>query len=573
VRGERKKCSNTSAVVVVLMTFTLSTAKAQNQTPKSSSSATLVFRANARLVQVDVVVTNRSGNPITGLNKSDFTVLQDGKTQSVTAFEAHVPVENAPADIRTAVPESLLPPNTYANRQPIVGEQPWNIVLYDRLNTPVSDQQYAREQLLTVVKSLPANSPASLVLLDNQNLEMLQDFTLDRDALLEKTARLHPTQSLLLTTQLQNERAVGDMAQVDTFGHLRAAYAQAEALRLRERTDTTVLAFKAVARALAGYPGRKNVVWLSGSFPIQIGPKLSTRSDPWRDSRSFLTGIEEAGALLADSRVAVYPVDVRGLQKTGMGITLSPAETELYLGSGDYNNGSVDATANLLRREAENLYDERSTMTEIADETGGHAFVGTNDLASAMKRAFVDGATFYTLGYTPDKNDNQTTYHHIEVKLNRENVKLSYRRGYYYVVPKSSAGAAAQSLRDLLDASMLPATGVAFRVTLKPVRHSVQIEYLVRPDHVTFTDSKDNGKRVLLDCMAIAFDQNGHKVSQSSDTLEGKIPAEGYESVLSNGIPARQLLSLKPGTYTLRVGVIDRASQQVGTLSIPFVME
>ncbi len=234
---------------------------------------------------------------------------------------------------------------------------------------------------------------------------MLRDFTFDRDALLQETERLHPTQSLLLTTQLQNERARGDIAQVDRFGHLRSAYAQTEALLPRARTDTTVSAFKALARALAGYPGRKNVIWLSGSFPIQIGPTLSARSDPWRDSRSFLTGIEDAGALLADSRIAVYPVDVRGLQKTGMDISLSAAENELYLGPGDYNGGSIDATANLLRQEAENLYGERITMTEIADETGGHAFVGTNDLAAAMKRAFVDGATFYTLAYTPDKND------------------------------------------------------------------------------------------------------------------------------------------------------------------------
>jgi VWFA-related protein len=573
VHGKRTKRSNTPTLVLLITCVALSLTNAQGQTTSPSSAATPVFRANTRLVQVDVVVTDKTGNPITGLNKSDFTVLQDGKPQTVTAFEAHVPWTAGADELRTAAPEPELPPNTYTNRQPTGGGQTWNIVLYDHVNTPISDQQYAREQLLTVVKSLPTSSPAALVLLNNQNLEMLQDFTVDRDALLQKTERLHPAQSLLLTSQLQNERAMGDMAQVDKFGHLRSAYAQTEALRLRARTDTTVVAFKALARALAGYPGRKNVIWLSGSFPIQIGPKLSARSDPWRDSRSFLTSIEEAGALLADFRVAVYPVDVRGLQRTGIDITLSPAESGLYLGSGDYNNGSVDATANLLRQEAENLYDERSTMTEIADETGGHAFVGTNDLAAAMKRAFVDGATFYTLAYTPDKNDNQTTYHHIEVKLNREGVKLSYRRGYYYVVPKSSSGAAAQSLRDLLDVSMLPATSISFRVTLKPVRHSVEIEYLVSPNHVTFMDSRDNGKRVVLDCIAVAFDQNGRKVTQSSDTLEGKIPAEGYESVLSKGIPAHQLLSLKPGTYALRVGIIDRASQQVGTMSIPFVME
>ncbi len=161
VHGKRTRCSNASTVVLLITCVALSLGNAQGQAPSPSTSATPVFRANTRLVQVDVVVTDKVGNPINGLKKSDFTVLQDGKTQSVAAFEAHVPLAAGVKELRTAAPEPLLSPNTFTNRQPMGGEQPWNIVLYDRVNTPVSDQQYAREQLLTVVKSLPANSPVA----------------------------------------------------------------------------------------------------------------------------------------------------------------------------------------------------------------------------------------------------------------------------------------------------------------------------------------------------------------------------------------------------------------------------
>jgi hypothetical protein len=140
VHGKRTKCSKASAVVLLIARIAISIAKAQNQAPSLSSSATPVFRANARLVQVDLVVTDKSGNPIIGLHKSDFTVLQDGKTQTVTAFEAHVPVPAGRRALQATAPKPPLPPNTYTNQPPIITGQSWNIVVYDIVNTPVPDQ-------------------------------------------------------------------------------------------------------------------------------------------------------------------------------------------------------------------------------------------------------------------------------------------------------------------------------------------------------------------------------------------------------------------------------------------------
>ena len=101
------------------------------------------FRSTTRLVQVDVVVTDKAGNPITGLKQDDFAVLQDGKPQPVRAFEAHV---LTPEARKTRIIPTL-PPNTYTNLPDSIQDQSWTIVLYDQLNTPISDQQVARQQL------------------------------------------------------------------------------------------------------------------------------------------------------------------------------------------------------------------------------------------------------------------------------------------------------------------------------------------------------------------------------------------------------------------------------------------
>ena len=93
-------------------------------------------------MQVDVVVTDKAGNPITGLKQEDFTVFQDGKPQPVRAFEAHV---LTPEARKTRIVPTL-PPNTYTNLPDSIQDQSWNIVLYDQLNTPIIDQQLARNQ-------------------------------------------------------------------------------------------------------------------------------------------------------------------------------------------------------------------------------------------------------------------------------------------------------------------------------------------------------------------------------------------------------------------------------------------
>jgi len=101
---------------------------------------------------------------------------------------------------------------------------------------------------------------------------------------------------------------------------------------------------------------------------------------------------------------------------------------------------------------------------------------------------------------------------------------------------------------------------------------NVRIQYVINPNSVTFTEQPDQRKRVVLDCIAVAYDADGREVAHASDTMDGSIKAAAYETVMNNGVPAQQELSLPAGAYNLRLGVMDRPSQQIGTLDVPLVV-
>jgi VWFA-related protein len=578
---------------------------AETALPNNSSAAT--FRVNARLVQFDVVVTDNQGRPVKDLTASDFTVLQDGQEQAIRAFEVHSPttVERAAETgaARSTPAAAAVSPNTYTNIPAKAPQSSWTIVLFDLLNTGVSDQSYARNQLLQLLKSVPRGEPVALFVLTRQ-LEMVQGFTQDPDQLLRMAESLNPSKSQILTTMVERERTVSGItstaqqaaaqsaapANAPAYSTDSMAYAQAariaqgyndhEAFRTTDRALFTLEAMKGLARAVSGYPGRKNLVWLSGSFPVEIEPDPAS-TDPFRNMRGFENEVRSTSSLLATSRVAVYPVDVRGLQSKGIDISIATAETQVMndavpvTGQGVVSASSSNLGATITA-ESVSLANDRATMKNIAEQTGGEAFVNTNDLRRVINRSLEDGSTYYTLAYTPPKDDSNVGYHRVVVRVPNKNLKLAYRRGYFSIPQPSASGeAGTAALRAALQPGMPPATSMLLTASFElpgAARKEVAINYVIDSNGVSFADVPDNKKRAQIDCMVIAFDSSGKEVAHASDTLDATIPANAYSTVMTYGLPAHQLLSLPPGKYNLRIGVMDRTTQQIGTVDGPLVV-
>ena len=561
---------------------------------------TATIRVNTRLVQFDVVVTDKDGRPVKDLKASDFQVQQDGKSQSIVAFETHAPLvagQTTPEQSASSTGSSA-PPNTFTNSPAKAPQSSWTVVLFDLLNTATADQAYARNQLLQLLRSLPKGQPVALFVLTRQ-LEMLQGFTQEPEDLVRRAELLQPSKSQDLTTMAERERDTGrivstaqqaaptsgnapnasfnsDSIAMSQASRILQNYNDHEAFRNTDRALFTLAAMRGMARAVSGYPGRKNMIWLSGSFPVDIEPNPSTM-DPFRNVRGFEEEVRQTSSLLATSRVAVYPVDVRGLQTQGINIAMSASETQFMNDVAPNNTNGVAApsTSNLgntLTAQSTALINDRATMKNIAQQTGGEAFVNTNDLKRVIARSLEDGSTYYTLAYTPPKEDSGG-YHKVIVVVPNKNWKLAYRRGYYSIPPATASGAVGTAaLRTALQPGMPPATSMLLTASLElpdAQRPEVKLNYVINSNGVEFTDAPDNKKRAQIDCMVIAFDSSGKEVAHASDTLDATLPANAYAAVMAHGLPAHQLIALPPGRYNLRIGVMDRTTQQIGTVDAP----
>src|SRR5215469_9243691 len=164
-------------LAAILLAATTSAPQAPSENPAAAQS-TPIFKAEARQVLVDVVVTDHHGKFIPGLKPSDFSVLEDGRPQKIAAFGMHV----APAVQPKLAPPIQLPPHLYTNYQIADPSRPITIVLMDMLNTEVRDQAYTRMQMIEFLKDLPPGERVALFALGTR-LRMVQGFTGDSDTL------------------------------------------------------------------------------------------------------------------------------------------------------------------------------------------------------------------------------------------------------------------------------------------------------------------------------------------------------------------------------------------------------
>lgn len=581
------------------------------QTPNSQSAP--LFKAETRQVLVDVVVTDRSGHFVPGLKPADFTVLEDGQPQKIAAFGAHLrPV----TPTKPAAPLQL-PPHQYTNYQIADPERPITIVLMDVLNTQVQDQAYTKKQMIAFLKDLPPGQRVALFALGTR-LQTIQGFTGDSDALVKAANMLLRGTSPLMTNeqQRQNDEIIASNLQVNAgpgstgpsggtpggggspssgsssviapivFG-IQNALMNEQVSQQLQRMDVTLAALQSLARAVAAYPGRKNLLWLSSEFPIRFGPNflpVNSAAEQAQDGfdsarkadalRTQAPPIRQTAALLTASQIAVYPINIRGTVSVGTGIDISSPSVD----------GSVERIGNVRDRASTRQttmeWDDHEAMTDIARETGGQAFYGSNDLKAALSRSMEDGSDYYTIAYNPQNHDWNGKYRKVEIKCAQGSTKLTYRRGYYAFAETNLNGKAVDDQVAYLFANAMhleapTSTMVLLKVqVLTPdlTHKTVRVDYAINAHDITFTDTPDNSRHVMLDLMAVAWDKNGKLAAQDSGKIDTSIPAVTYKDVMRSYVPAHQELEVKPGTYTLRLGVVDRSSRKIGTLDVPLTV-
>ena len=440
---------------------------AQSKASAAQTAATPVptIKANARLVVVDVVATDHSGKPVHGLKTANFTLTENGTPQTFKSFEEHTAL--TAADATRLEPMPVLPPDVFTNYTPAPPNGAVNVVLLDALNTPLTDQMYMRQQLVAYLKSMPPGTRVAVFGLTDR-LVILQSFTSDPAVLRSVLEKSRGKGSPLLDDQvggggIQNSASdeMEDMGvDADMVANVREFEELQHNFQLQSRIKDTLDAFNQLARYLANIPGRKNLIWFSASFPIDILPDVDgTETNPFEFAASFEDEFRQTTDLLGRSQVAVYPVDARGITYSPM---LSATTTRNYAGARGSQRMMQDQDKFFV-----NTANEHSTMSSMAEATGGHAFYNTNDLAHAVALAIGQGSNFYTLAYAPSDPATDGKLRKIKVQTTQPGVTLTYRKGYYAEAPDKVTTEAAGPASALRDQAVTTTGGLTARETLR----------------------------------------------------------------------------------------------------------
>ncbi len=570
---------------VALLAQPLEPALGQQQKPELPPPA---LRVLVRLVLVDAVVTDKDGKLVTGLGAQDITVLEDGKPQKVTSFSFEQPAELARA-LRSQI--SPLPPNVTTSRPAYRAPQGTPVILLiDALNTPVNDQARARLELLRYVNTQLQPGQQVAVYTLTRSLRLLQDFTDDAALLKIAIESFHPTvpreqQIADLTQRLPRlsgaqpelRRVYQDPALV--VSRLRDFYTEEANVATDARVGVTLTAFRAIAQAVTGLPGRKSLVWVSGSFPlatysriIQYGATPTNDPNYVSVDRQYEDVLRETASRLNDAQIAVYPVDARGL----LGSLLGGAETTGLNAAGMLKMGAEYAQD--IQLAGRSLQEAQASMEQIAGDTGGLVYKNQNDLDHAVALSVQDGATYYLLGYSPEgKADGK--FHKIEVKVNHSGVTVRARRGYFAGAPGDNKTAKAREAEVMM--AMQPgspgATGITFDARVVPptpaAKMKVPADFIVDATTLASEDAGGGNKRLAVEFHVAAYSPDGKLAGQHDVAIKPTLKPADFAALQQQGLPHHAELQLPPGRFTLRFGVVDQLTGVIGTADLPLVLE
>jgi VWFA-related protein len=478
------------------------------------------IRSTTRLVNVNVVVADRKGNPVEDLRKEDFAVFDNASPVQVSFFS----VESHGAAGTAKLTELQLPADAVSNAvQRGIGYGAVTAVLLDWVNTQFSDLTYAKQQFVEFLRQIRPTDKVGVYVL-GRNLRILNEYTNEAESLVGKLSK------------------EGISFDVDP--------------PLVDPHAWTFMALEAIAHHLSGHPGRKNLIWVSSFFPLVddggTSPNLNlrsimeTRTAPFRNAVLALNGAD----------IAVFPVYARGLSAQSAfqwDTPAGPMATDLTVRGAQPPYRSFGASSAM------------ATMAEFARETGGKAFFDNSDLKNAIRRVVDGSRVSYSLGFYPSSLRGKGAFHKISVRVNRRGVSPRYRRGY---IDREENSSPEDPIRTVLS-NRIEATGLEV-VARAMFVGTGKIQAEVRVASAGVAMGEDNGRRVaVLECVLVPMDDHGTSYAGVMDTITVPLDEQRHESFLQRGVLHRRTMDLDARAAVLRIVVRDRVGHVVGSVSLP----
>lgn len=552
---------NVFRLPLVLSALALSLAAPQRAQPQKDDDM-VTFKSSSSLVIVNCFVRDRNGNPVEGLKKEDFKLLEDGKPQPISVFEYQKLDDTAPAPERPAPqaapriaeapkpvvksPASIAPSKPgqlrYRDRRLIV-------FFFDLSSMPPQDQTRAQGAALKFLREQMTTSDMVSILTFSNELKVAQDFTADKDMLIQQIRAFSIGQG----SELSGE---ADTADADTGQDTQAAFSADETEFNIFNTDRKLSALESAAKMLGSLPERKALVYFSSG----VGK----------------TGVENESQLRSTvnaavrANVAFYPIDARGLVALPPGGDASQANSR---GKGVFNGGEQT-------KEKDRFISQQETLSTLAQDTGGKALLDSNDLEAGITQAQRDIRSYYIIGYYSSNAALDGRYRKVSLTMTgtpRAGIKLDYRSGYFSAKEFSKFNSDDKE-RQLEEALMLgdPLTDLPlalevdyFRLT--PEKYFVPVSVKIPGSEITVA-RKGSNEIAELDFIGQIRDAKGAIAGNVRDGIKVKLTPENAGQLSKKSLEYDTGFTLAPGQYSLKFLARENQSGKMGTFETQFTV-
>ncbi|MGD0681816.1 MAG: VWA domain-containing protein [Terracidiphilus sp.] len=498
-----------------------------------------IFKMNDELVLTNVVARDaKTGELVRGLKQSDFSIYENGKQERISTFDFETVEMATPLNEATV---SGLAVGKIGNKAAVVArpEELRNhrlIVMFFDLTSMQPedlDRSVSAAQDFLRSKMQPADLVA-LISLGN-TLKVDQDFTADKQALINEVAVYNGTEG-----QGYAEGATANTNQVEDA----TGYTPDESEYNDLNTDRELFALKAIATSLEKITEKKSLLYFSGGIQ--------------RNGIENQASLRAAVNAAVRANLAIYSVDTRGLQAV---TPLGDASTGSLRGTGSYNGGALtnNMNANFATQEV---------MSTLSSDTGGKAFLDSNDFAPAFAQVQRDTSAYYAIGFRSSNSARDGRYRKLTIKINKPGIKLEYRPGYY--APADFQHAGKEDRERELDEQLtsdLPATDMAVYLDalffrLDDNRFYVPVSLIVPGSQIPFVKGGDKDK-ATLDIIGTVIDEAKRPIGQARETV--KLNLDPSLQARQKNIQYTTSFNLPPGKYRLKFVVRENQTGRMGS--------
>jgi VWFA-related protein len=500
-----------------------------------------VLKMNGELVLTNVVVRDtKTGEVVTGLKRSDFSIQENGKAQQIDTFDFESVDKATP--LNEATISGLAAGGSVGGAKAAVVAKPEDlrnhrlIVMFFDL-TSMQPEDLDRSVLAAqdfLKNKMQSADLVALVSLDT-SLKVDQDFTSDKQALINEVAVYNGTEGEgfaagATATSNQVEDTTGYTPDESEFNDM--------------NTDRELYALRAIAKSLEKITEKKSLLYFSGGI---------TR-DGIENQASLRAAINSA----VRANLAIYSVDTRGLQAIS---PLGDASTGSLRGSAAYNGAALTNNMNAN-------FASQEVMSTLSVDTGGKAFFDSNDFAPAFAQVERDTSAYYAIGFHSANPARDGRYRKLTIKVNRPGVKLEYRPGYYAPADfKHSGNEDRERELDEQLASDLPATDMAVYMDamyfrLDDNRFFVPVSLIVPGSQIPFVKGGDKDK-ATLDIIGSVIDEFKRPIGHARETV--KLNLDPTLQARQKNIQYTTSFDLPPGKYQMKFVVRENQTGRMGS--------